>query len=116
MQKTFMLMMRVIYTAATQTVVPDENSEETLSLDFRKAYGTVSRDYLFLVLTRFGISPAFVTMIRDLHVGTDGPTTCERGADEATSGGFRYSPSVPASSITFHHICRGSCAIMICRL
>ena len=69
MRKTVMMMM-MLHTATAQPAVPDKNSAAIQLLDFRKAYDTVDRDFLFLALTRFGFSPAFVAIIMDLHVGT----------------------------------------------
>ena len=70
MRKTVMMMMGMLHTSTAQLAAPDKNSAAILLLDFRKAHDTVDRDFLFLALTRFGFSPAFVAMIRDLHVRT----------------------------------------------
>ena len=39
-------------------------------LDLRKAYDTVSRDFLFEVMRYFGFADSFITMIRNLHHNT----------------------------------------------
>lgn len=45
-------------------------SRAVLLLDFKKAYDTVARDFLFLVLRSFGFSLEFVRLIQKLHEGT----------------------------------------------
>ena len=45
-------------------------SRAILLLDFRIAYDTVSREFLFLALERFGFSHAFTKMIRNIHEET----------------------------------------------
>ena len=68
--KQFMMMMAHLLTA---TDAPDRgpaDSRAILLLDFRKAYDTVSRDFLFEVMRYFGFAEAFITMIRHLHHNT----------------------------------------------
>ena len=45
-------------------------SRVILLLGFRKAYDTVSREFLFEVLQFFGFAEPFITLIRRLHDGT----------------------------------------------
>ena len=59
--------MAILNTGAAKPEVAAMHSETILLLDFRKAYDTVARDFLFLALTRFGFSPEFVTMMRTIH-------------------------------------------------
>ena len=52
---------------------PDRKSTDSraiLSLDVRKAYDTVSRDFLFEVTRYFGFAESFITMTRNLHHNT----------------------------------------------
>ena len=46
------------------------DSRAILLLDFRKAYDTVSRDFLFEVMRYFGFADTFITLIRNLHHDT----------------------------------------------
>ena len=70
MQKTVLMMMAILNTGAAKPEVAAMHSEAILLLDFRKAYDTVARDFIFVALTRFGFSPEFVAMIRTIHNGT----------------------------------------------
>ncbi|KAE9273288.1 hypothetical protein PR003_g29950, partial [Phytophthora rubi] len=70
MLKTVMMMLAVLATAAAKPEVAAAFSELILLLDFRKAYDTVARDFIFLTLIKFGFSPEFVAMIQRIHVGT----------------------------------------------
>ncbi|KAE9299141.1 hypothetical protein PF008_g23329 [Phytophthora fragariae] len=70
MLKTVMMMLAVLATAAAKPEVAAAFSELILLLDFREAYDTVARDFLFLTLIKFGFSPEFVAMIQRIHVGT----------------------------------------------
>ncbi|KAE9147260.1 hypothetical protein PF004_g32995 [Phytophthora fragariae] len=65
-----MMMLAVLATAAAKPEVAAAFSELILLLDFREAYDTVARDFLFLTLIKFGFSPEFVAMIQRIHVGT----------------------------------------------
>ena len=70
MSKTVMMMMAHLLSATHE---PDRNSADSraiLSLDVRKAYDTVSRDFLFEVMRYFGFADSFITMIRNLHHNT----------------------------------------------
>jgi hypothetical protein len=44
-------------------------SQVILLLDFKTAYDTVAREFLFLGLRKFGLSLEFIAMIRKLHYG-----------------------------------------------
>ncbi|KAE9036079.1 hypothetical protein PR001_g9006 [Phytophthora rubi] len=70
MLKTVMMMMAMLASAKNEPGLAASLSRVILLLDFRKAYDTVARDFLFLALLRFGFSPYFVEMIRKLHHGT----------------------------------------------
>ena len=68
--KTVMMMMAVLDTARHEPSVDMMQSKAIILLDLRKAYDTVARDFLFVALHKFGFSPAFVTMIQNIHAGT----------------------------------------------
>ena len=46
------------------------SSRANLLLDFRKAYDTVSQEFLFEAMRAFGFDGAFITMVRHLHTNT----------------------------------------------
>ena len=59
-----MVMMMAHLSFATQeSDRQPEASRAILLLDFRKAYDTVSRDFLFEVMRFFGFAETFITMI-----------------------------------------------------
>ena len=68
--KAVMMMMAVLDTARHEPAVDMMQSKAIILLDLRKAYDTVARDFLFVALHKFGFSPAFVTMIQNIHAGT----------------------------------------------
>ncbi|KAE9336200.1 hypothetical protein PR003_g12635 [Phytophthora rubi] len=68
--KTVMMMLAVLASAELQPEVSAAISRVILLLDFKKAYDTVARDFLFIALRRFGFSEEFVKMIQKLHNGT----------------------------------------------
>ncbi|CAI5719351.1 unnamed protein product [Peronospora destructor] len=70
MRKTVMMMLALLATAKDELELAAARSRAILLLDFRKAYDTVAREFLFLVLVRFGFSQEFTEMIRKLHNGT----------------------------------------------
>eukprot|EP00644_Phytophthora_capsici_P003451 jgi/Phyca11/8806/fgenesh1_pm.PHYCAscaffold_31_\ len=70
MMKTVMMMMAILAQANHQPELAAELSEVILLLDFKKAYDTVSREFLFVVLRKFRFSEAFINMLRKLHDGT----------------------------------------------
>jgi exonuclease III len=70
MLKTVMMMLAVLATANDEPELAAALSHVILLLDFRKAYDTVAREFLFLALLKFGFSEAFVNMLRRLHDGT----------------------------------------------
>ena len=70
MSKTVMMMMAHLLTATDDPDREPDDSRAILLLDFRKAYDTVSRDFLFEVMRYFGFAEAFITMIRHLHHNT----------------------------------------------
>ncbi|KAL4163946.1 hypothetical protein KRP22_004570 [Phytophthora ramorum] len=70
MMKTVMMMLAMLTTAKQEPDLAALESRVILMLDFKKAYDTVARAFLFLVLEKFGFSNAFGVMIRKLHQGT----------------------------------------------
>ena len=70
MSKTVMMMMAHLLSAAHEPDREPTDSRAILLLDFRKAYDTVSRDFLFEVMRYFGFTDFFITMIRNLHHST----------------------------------------------
>lgn len=103
MQKTVMMMMSILHTGDAQLAAADSLSEAILLLDFRKAYDTVSRDFLFLALMRFGFSPSFVTMIRKIHAGITAhfPVNKEFSRPQVVLSGIRQ--GCPLAPFTLHH-------------
>jgi hypothetical protein len=67
MMKTVMMMMAMVASAREQPEVAEDKSRLILTLDFRKAYDTVAREFLFLAMRKFGFSTKFVHMIQRLH-------------------------------------------------
>ena len=57
-------------TAKAEPKLTALGSRAILLLDFRIAYDTVSREFLFLALERFGFSHAFTKMIWNIHEET----------------------------------------------
>nr|P0CV25.1 RecName: Full=Secreted RxLR effector protein 78; Flags: Precursor [Plasmopara viticola] len=70
MMKTVMMMLAILATAKAEPQLAAASSRVILLLDFKKAYDSVAREFLFLVLLRFEFSPMFVRMLRKLHDGT----------------------------------------------
>ena len=70
MSKTVMMMMAHLLSAAHEPDREPTDSRAIRLLDFRKAYDTVSRDFLFEVMRYFGFADSFITMIRNLHHNT----------------------------------------------
>jgi hypothetical protein len=70
LMKTVMMMLSVLATAEPKPELAAALSQVILLLDFKKAYDTVAREFLFLTLRKFGFSKEFVEMIRRLHNGT----------------------------------------------
>jgi exonuclease III len=70
MQKTVVMMLAALATAKEEPALDAERSRIILLLDFRKAYDTVAREFLFLALSKFGFSHSFVELLRKLHAGT----------------------------------------------
>jgi hypothetical protein len=70
MLKTVMMMLAILTKASGDPELAADLSRVILLLDFRKAYDTVSREFLFLALLKFGFSEEFVNMLRRLHDGT----------------------------------------------
>ena len=60
---------RIVYCAG-RTIITAAQSRIILLLDFRKAYDTVARDFLFQVLESFGFTTLFINMMRKLHEPT----------------------------------------------
>ena len=70
MFKTVMMMMAHLLSAAHEPDRKSTDSRAILLLDVRKAYDTVSRDFLFEVMRYFGFADSFITMTRNLHHNT----------------------------------------------
>ena len=70
MSKSVMMMIAHRLSAAYEPDREPTDSRAILLLDFRKAYETVSRDFLFEVMRYFGFADYFITMIRNLHHNT----------------------------------------------
>ena len=70
MRKTVMMMLAQLATAKAEPELIASGSRAILLLDFRNVYDTVSREFLFLSLERFGFSHDFAEMIRNIHEGT----------------------------------------------
>lgn len=89
-----MMMMANITTAISEPDVEAALSRAILLLDFRQAYDTVDRDFLFLVLRRFSFSSEFVEMIRLLHEGTTAPFFSEWASIRSSGGAMPSSPAL----------------------
>ena len=86
MSKTVMSMMAHLISVTPEPDREVDASRVILLLDFRKAYDTISRIFLFKVLRFFGFAEPFITLIRRLHDGTIlsewrliRPHTCRNG-------------------------------------
>ena len=70
MSKLVMMMLAQLATATFDETLAAENSRVILLLDFRKAYDTVDRDFLYEALRHFGFAERYVQLISRLHTGT----------------------------------------------
>ena len=70
MMKTVMMMLAAVSIARAEPDLEAHRSRVILLLDFRKAYDTVTRDFLFHVLEEYGFATPFIHMIRKLHEST----------------------------------------------
>ena len=70
MSKTVMMMMAQLTTATSQEELNADDSRCILLLDFRKAYDTVDREFLYETLRQFGYDGCFIDLIRRVHTGT----------------------------------------------
>ena len=65
-----MMMMAQLTTATEQPNLTAEDSRCILLLDFRKAYDTVDRNFLYETLRIFGFNESFVDLIYRIHTRT----------------------------------------------
>lgn len=70
MLKTVMMMLAQLATATTDDDIAPDDSRVILLLDFRKAYDTVDREFLYETLRNFGFDDRFVKLIERMHTGT----------------------------------------------
>ena len=70
MHKLVMMMLSQLATATKDDTLTSMNSRVILLLDFRKAYDTVDREFLYEALMTFAFSMRYVQLIRRLHTGT----------------------------------------------
>uniref|UniRef100_A0AAV1UFP2 Reverse transcriptase domain-containing protein n=1 Tax=Peronospora matthiolae TaxID=2874970 RepID=A0AAV1UFP2_9STRA len=63
MTKTVMMMMAQLTTATEQVDLTAEGSRCISLLDFRKAYDTVDRDFLYESMRLFGFTDSFIDLI-----------------------------------------------------
>ena len=98
MSKPVMMMMAQLSTAARQDDMPADQSRCILLLDFRKAYDTVDRDFLFESLRLFGFDERFVDLMRRIHSGTSARFVvngCQSRALPVSSGIRQGCPLAP---------------------
>ena len=67
MHKLVMMMLSQLATATKDDTLTAMNSRAILLLDFRKAYDTVDREFLYEALMTFSFSERYVQLIRRLH-------------------------------------------------
>ena len=70
MMKTVMMMLAAVSTAGAEPDLTAARSRVILLLDFRKAFDTVARDFLFQLLESFSFATPFINKIRKLHEST----------------------------------------------
>ena len=63
-------MLAAVSTAGSEPDLTAARDRVIVLLDFRKAYDTVARDFLFQVLESFGFATPFINMMRKLHEST----------------------------------------------
>ena len=63
-------MLSQLATATTDEAMEAVESRVILLLEFRKAYDTVDRDFLYAALRLFGFDTRYIQLIRRLHTGT----------------------------------------------
>uniref|UniRef100_A0AAV1V694 Reverse transcriptase domain-containing protein n=1 Tax=Peronospora matthiolae TaxID=2874970 RepID=A0AAV1V694_9STRA len=83
MTKTVMMMMAQLTTATEQIDLTAEDSRCILLLDFRKAYDTVDRDFLYESMRLFGFTESFVDLICRIHTGTTATFVVNGGQSSA---------------------------------
>uniref|UniRef100_A0AAV1T2A2 Reverse transcriptase domain-containing protein n=1 Tax=Peronospora matthiolae TaxID=2874970 RepID=A0AAV1T2A2_9STRA len=64
------MMLAQLATATSGTTTSADDSRVILLLDFRKAYDTVDREFLYEDLRQFGFAERYVQLITRLHTGT----------------------------------------------
>lgn len=70
MRKAMMVMLALLTTPTAEPKLAALRSRAIFLLDFRKAYDTVAREFLFLALVHFKFSQELTVMIRNVHDGT----------------------------------------------
>uniref|UniRef100_A0AAV1UDS8 Reverse transcriptase domain-containing protein n=1 Tax=Peronospora matthiolae TaxID=2874970 RepID=A0AAV1UDS8_9STRA len=83
MTKTVMMMMAQLTTATEQIDLTAEDSRCILLLDFRKAYDTVDRDFLYESMRLFGFTESFIDLICRIHTGTTATFVVNGGQSSA---------------------------------
>ena len=98
MMNTVMMMMAQLQTAADHEDLAARQSRCILLLDFRKAYDTVDREFMYETLHHFGFAKQFVDLIRRIHNGTTATFVvngCESSALPVRSGIRQGCPLAP---------------------
>ena len=70
MQKLIMMMTAQLASAEERTDLSADLSRAILLLDFRKAYDTVDRDFLYAALRSFQFDEVFIKLVTRMHTGT----------------------------------------------
>ena len=98
MIKLVMMMLSQLATATTDEAIEASESRLILLLDFRKAYDTVDREFLYAALPQFEFDTRYIQPIRRLHTGTTASFLVNRDKSEPFSvvSGIRQGcPLVP---------------------
>ncbi|KAE9032264.1 hypothetical protein PR003_g5465 [Phytophthora rubi] len=70
MQKTVMMMLAQLLTAEDEMNVDADSSRIIPLLDFKNAYDTVDREFIYETLRAFGFNEAFIDLMRRMHTDT----------------------------------------------
>lgn len=91
MLKLVMMMFAQLATAKSEKDVEAINSRVILLLNFRKAYDTVDREFMYEALRQFGFDDRYVRLIKRLHTGTTATILVNNGASApiAINSGIR---------------------------
>ena len=109
MRKTVMMMLAPLATAKAEPDLTAARSRAILLLDFRKAYDTVSREFLFLTLRRFGFPWEFTEMIRTHHAETTAPFVVNGELSEPQEVVSRIRQGCPLAPLLYN--CGGSTCV-----